>query len=89
MLDDSTYGHKLLMKMGWNKGKGLGKNEDGIKENVKVKFRNTNSGIVHLCLSIFFKKYVNIYYCTLYNFYTLNIFSEIFDFFFFKACIFV
>ena len=44
-LDDSTYGHKLLMKMGWNKGKGLGKNENGIKENLKVKFRNTNSGI--------------------------------------------
>lgn len=32
------------MKMGWNKGKGLGKNEDGIKENIKVKFRSTNSG---------------------------------------------
>lgn len=48
LLDDSTYGHKLLMKMGWNKGKGLGKNEDGIKENVKVKFRNTNSGAFFL-----------------------------------------
>lgn len=32
--------------MGWKKGKGLGKKEDGIKENLKVKFRNTNSGIL-------------------------------------------
>lgn len=43
--DESTYGHKLLLKMGWNKGKGLGKNENGIKENVKAKFRSTNSGL--------------------------------------------
>lgn len=47
-IDESTYGRKLLMKMGWKHGKGLGKNENGIKENLSVKFRNTNSGINEL-----------------------------------------
>lgn len=43
--DESSVGHKLLMKMGWSKGKGLGRNEDGIKENLKVKQKSSSSGV--------------------------------------------
>lgn len=31
--------------MGWSKGKGLGKNEDGIKENIKVRVKTNNAGL--------------------------------------------
>ena len=31
--------------MGWQQGKGLGANEDGIKENIKVKFKSDNKGV--------------------------------------------
>jgi len=32
----SDWAKKVLMKHGWSEGKGLGKNEDGIKNYVKV-----------------------------------------------------
>jgi len=32
----SEWAKKMLMKQGWSEGKGLGKNEDGIKNYVKV-----------------------------------------------------
>ncbi|KFM72401.1 PIN2/TERF1-interacting telomerase inhibitor 1, partial [Stegodyphus mimosarum] len=43
--DESKIGQKLLTKMGWKRGKGLGRNEDGITENIKVKFKGSNAGI--------------------------------------------
>lgn len=34
-----------MEKMGWEKGKGLGAKEDGITENIKVKFKADNKGV--------------------------------------------
>jgi hypothetical protein len=36
---------KLLEKYGWKEGSGLGRNEDGISEPIKVKLKNNNLGI--------------------------------------------
>ncbi|KAJ2735819.1 hypothetical protein IW152_001291 [Coemansia sp. BCRC 34962] len=35
----------MLEKMGWSEGKGLGANEDGMKEHVKIKLKTNNFGI--------------------------------------------
>ncbi|KAJ2820888.1 hypothetical protein GGI24_004356, partial [Coemansia furcata] len=35
----------MLEKMGWSEGKGLGANEDGMKEHVKIKLKSNNFGI--------------------------------------------
>ncbi|XP_046616723.1 uncharacterized protein LOC124303499 [Neodiprion virginianus] len=44
--DDSTkFGQKMLEKMGWSSGKGLGANEQGMTEHVKVCYKNDQSGI--------------------------------------------
>lgn len=40
----SEWAKKMLMKQGWSEGKGLGKNEDGIKNYVKVRIRLRLSG---------------------------------------------
>ncbi|XP_064477277.1 PIN2/TERF1-interacting telomerase inhibitor 1-like [Ornithodoros turicata] len=39
------YGSRLLKDMGWSRGKGLGKNEDGMKEPLKVKKKFNTKGI--------------------------------------------
>ncbi|KAJ2380621.1 hypothetical protein H4S02_006591 [Coemansia sp. RSA 2611] len=39
------FGFKMLEKMGWSEGKGLGANEDGMKEHVKIKLKTNNFGI--------------------------------------------
>ncbi|XP_046743376.1 G patch domain-containing protein 4 [Diprion similis] len=44
--DDSTkFGQKMLEKMGWSSGKGLGANEQGMTEHVKISYKNDQSGI--------------------------------------------
>lgn len=35
----------MLEKMGWKEGEGLGKQNDGIKEHIKVKFKQDNEGL--------------------------------------------
>lgn len=42
--DKSSFGFKMMQKMGWDKGKGLGKNEDGMATHVKIKKRQENLG---------------------------------------------
>lgn len=43
--DKSKFGLKMLQKMGWTEGKGLGKNEDGVCEHVKVSKKSNNLGL--------------------------------------------
>ena len=42
--DKSKFGYKMLMKMGWSEGKGLGAEETGITENVEVKMNDEKLG---------------------------------------------
>ena len=35
-LDESNIGNKMLQKMGWNKGSGLGKAQSGMTDIIKV-----------------------------------------------------
>ncbi|KAJ2496410.1 hypothetical protein GGH96_005854 [Coemansia sp. RSA 1972] len=43
--DKSRFGFKMLEKMGWSEGKGLGLNEDGDKDHVKIKLKTNQFGI--------------------------------------------
>ncbi|EDW08238.2 uncharacterized protein Dmoj_GI19854, isoform C [Drosophila mojavensis] len=43
--DDSRFGTKMLEKMGWTKGRGLGANEDGAQEFVRLRFKNDCGGL--------------------------------------------
>lgn len=43
--DKSSFGHKMMAKMGWTEGKGLGKKNTGVVENVKVSKKIDNSGL--------------------------------------------
>nr|XP_020670903.1 G patch domain-containing protein 4 isoform X2 [Pogona vitticeps] len=42
-----TFAEKQLKKHGWEKGKGLGKQEDGISEAIKVKVKCDTAGVGH------------------------------------------
>ena len=43
--DKSAFGFRMLQKMGWSEEKGLGKNETGIVEHIKVKKRDEGIGL--------------------------------------------
>ncbi|CAK9827426.1 PIN2/TERF1-interacting telomerase inhibitor 1 [Anthophora retusa] len=43
--DSNKYGQKILEKMGWTNGKGLGVNEQGMTEHVRTSFKNDMAGI--------------------------------------------
>ncbi|XP_017866220.1 PREDICTED: PIN2/TERF1-interacting telomerase inhibitor 1 [Drosophila arizonae] len=43
--DDTRFGTKMLEKMGWTKGRGLGANEDGAQEFVRLRFKNDSVGL--------------------------------------------
>jgi len=43
--DDQKIGHKLMEKMGWEKGNGLGANQDGRTEHIKVKLKDNQKGV--------------------------------------------
>ncbi|XP_047429987.1 PIN2/TERF1-interacting telomerase inhibitor 1 [Mugil cephalus] len=43
--DDSKFGQKMLERMGWSKGKGLGRSEQGSTEHIKVKLKNNSYGL--------------------------------------------
>ena len=44
--DDSKFGQKLMEKMGWQKGKGLGAQENGRLEHVAVSVKQDTRGLL-------------------------------------------
>lgn len=43
--DDSKFGQRMLEKMGWSKGKGLGAQEQGAIDHIKVQVKNNHLGL--------------------------------------------
>ncbi|KAI8801893.1 hypothetical protein BJ742DRAFT_835322 [Cladochytrium replicatum] len=43
--DKNKFGFRMLQKMGWKEGNGLGVNQQGITEHVKVKFKEDKIGV--------------------------------------------
>ncbi|XP_004630814.1 PIN2/TERF1-interacting telomerase inhibitor 1 [Octodon degus] len=43
--DDSKFGQRMLEKMGWSKGKGLGAQEQGATEHIRVQVKNNHLGL--------------------------------------------
>ncbi|KAF9199468.1 PIN2/TERF1-interacting telomerase inhibitor 1 [Haplosporangium sp. Z 27] len=43
--DTNKFGFKMMEKMGWEQGKGLGAREDGVQEHVKVRLKENNLGV--------------------------------------------
>ncbi|XP_008300418.1 PIN2/TERF1-interacting telomerase inhibitor 1 [Stegastes partitus] len=43
--DDSKFGQKMLERMGWSKGKGLGRTEQGSTDHIKVRVKNNSYGL--------------------------------------------
>lgn len=46
-MSQSRFAQKELKKFGWKEGSGLGKNENGMKEAIKVKIKNDSHGVGH------------------------------------------
>ena len=44
--DKSKYGYRMLQRMGWEEGKGLGSKEEGTREHIKVKVKRDNQGML-------------------------------------------
>ncbi|KAK5903634.1 hypothetical protein CgunFtcFv8_007395 [Champsocephalus gunnari] len=42
--DESKFGQKMLERMGWSKGKGLGRAQQGSTDHIKVKVKNNHQG---------------------------------------------
>ncbi|ORZ31860.1 hypothetical protein BCR44DRAFT_1380354, partial [Catenaria anguillulae PL171] len=43
--DTSKFGFTMLRKMGWDAGKGLGRDGSGMTEHVKVSVKNNSAGV--------------------------------------------
>lgn len=47
----SAFARKQMEKMGWQEGKGLGKEEQGVVTHVRVKKREEFMGVCALCIN--------------------------------------
>jgi len=43
--DESKFGQKLMEKMGWEKGSGLGAKQDGMVDHITLKHKDNNKGV--------------------------------------------
>ena len=43
-IDESKFGQKMLEKMGWSKGQGLGREMGGITEHIRPSVQNDSRG---------------------------------------------
>uniref|UniRef100_A0A1A9USA2 G-patch domain-containing protein n=1 Tax=Glossina austeni TaxID=7395 RepID=A0A1A9USA2_GLOAU len=43
--DENRFGSRMLEKMGWSKGKGLGVNEDGSQDFVRLRYKQDSKGL--------------------------------------------
>uniref|UniRef100_A0A1A9ZAV7 G-patch domain-containing protein n=1 Tax=Glossina pallidipes TaxID=7398 RepID=A0A1A9ZAV7_GLOPL len=43
--DENRFGSRMLEKMGWSKGKGLGVNEDGTQDFVRLRYKQDSKGL--------------------------------------------
>jgi len=43
--DESKFGQKLMEKMGWEKGRGLGANQDGMVDHITLRHKDNNKGV--------------------------------------------
>uniref|UniRef100_A0A7G3B0D8 Putative titin isoform x1 n=1 Tax=Lutzomyia longipalpis TaxID=7200 RepID=A0A7G3B0D8_LUTLO len=41
----NSFGMRMLTKMGWNKDKGLGAKEDGSKDFIRIRYKNSSTGM--------------------------------------------
>lgn len=44
----NNFGKKMLEKMGWQYGKGVGKNEQGIANNISIKPNYSGKGLINI-----------------------------------------
>jgi hypothetical protein len=60
--DTSRFGYRMLEKMGWRNGRGLGLNEDGKSEHIKIKKKENNLGkISHIASWYYLLEFKNGY----------------------------
>jgi Pin2-interacting protein X1 len=43
--DKEKFGYRMLCKMGWNEGQGLGKNQDGLTDHLRVQTKSDTAGL--------------------------------------------
>lgn len=44
-MDKTKFGYRMLQKMGWEEGKGLGVKEDGVIEHIRVRRKHSSGGV--------------------------------------------
>ena len=49
--DKTKFGYRMLQRMGWEEGRGLGVREDGREEHIKIQRKKDNSGV---CVCVIF-----------------------------------